>query len=75
MVFNLNKHGVGTPTNSSNDYLKQNFNSDGSIAMHKVHLITQSHNQEFELNYMDTFVLVAKVITVCLFFTIVITYN
>lgn len=54
---------------------KMKFNSNGYISIHKAHLIHQWNKQEFGIYYMDTFNLIAKIITIHLFHTIITTHN
>lgn len=50
-------------------------NSDGSIARHKARLVAQGNQQEFSLNYRDTFSPVAKLPTIRIMLTIALFYK
>ncbi|PKU59400.1 Retrovirus-related Pol polyprotein from transposon TNT 1-94 [Dendrobium catenatum] len=54
---------------------KTKLNSDGSIARHKARLVAQGFNQEFGLDFHDTFSPVAKFPTIRIFLTIAVHYN
>ena len=51
------------------------FNLDGSIARLKVRLIAKGYAQTYGIDYSDTFSLVAKLISVRLFISLVASYD
>lgn len=46
------------------------YNADSSINKYKARLIVKSYNQEFSINYYDSFSPVVKMVTIRLFFTV-----
>ena len=51
------------------------FNPDGSVARLKARLVAKSYAQIYGVDYSDTFSLVAKLTSVCLFFSLVASYD
>ena len=43
---------------------KINTRSDGSIECYKAHLITKGFTQEYEIDYKETFAMVARILSV-----------
>lgn len=54
---------------------KTKYNSNGTIAHYKARLVAKVYDQEYEVNYYETFGLADELTTVCIFITIAINYT
>ena len=51
------------------------FNHDGSVARLKAHLVAKDYAQTYGVDYSDTFSLVAKLTSICLFISLIASYE
>lgn len=54
---------------------KIKHNSNGSISHYKARLVAKSFHQSTYIDYFETYSPVIKLITICVLFTLTITYN